>query len=1250
MADKVLTEQIFRENNNGSILFHPGRDLIPFVYRRRKPEAGAIQALKNALRIFLRELAVGEKDTSLLEPYYQGCIMRFLEQTGFAGKHAVCSHGRTDLAIHEGAAADTPIVSIIEVKRPQNKGEMVSEAAFNAKALHEVVAYAMTERLGKNNADVRRLIITNGWHWYVLDMVDLCRVLKAVDRRFFRQFEKYLAGNLNLTSTRELYDCLMAPAMEAVIRSGRLDCWHIDLSTVFNAKTQDLTDQPLKLKQLCQFFSPETLILRETKNDANTLNKAFYDELLYIMGLAEAEKNGGEKKLLITRLPLKDRERFSLIEIALKACGQSHPGLSAEALFEPALEVTLQWVIRVIFLKLLETQLVNYHQGDEAHAFLTPERIPTFGHLAELFFDVLAVPRAQREAGLSQRFQNVPYLNSGLFELTETEYEFARPAEGMVGAMKPFARTVLRDADGKPRRAPINNLEYLLRFLASFDFGSAEASDAASGSARPLINASVLGLVFEKINGYKEGAVYTPSFVTAYMARRTLENVVRVKLEEAFSLGSDSWEDLKVRLLEDFRSRRLSRRKVADVIDGIRICDPAVGSGHYLVSALNRLLLIKDELRVLLDENGTPAACSLKLDNDELVVLDENDEPFVYNPKNQRSCAIQKTLFEAKRRIIESSLYGVDVNPKSVHICQLRLWIELLKNAYYGEDGELRTLPNIDCNVRCGNSLVSAFRVRVGAGAGDEGIARSFVPELQALVHEYKHQDDKVRKAEVRKEIAVLKGKLKALYEAQGSLFDDPGSTQTLDSFEWMFEFPDVLDADGRFLGFDAVLSNPPYMRVQELAKFLPAEKAYYEGRYQTAKGSYDLANLFVERLMAISAPDGIHSFIFPHKFLTAASGEALRTYLAGRKALYELVHFGANQIFTEATTYTCIAVFGAQPHEAVNIKFLPYGEDCREALEKTPNFSRVSYASAAKASVAYGSNQLTLFPETVDEAIFFKIYEQKGRLGDAVTIFQGIPTSCDKLYILEKQPDGRYLAPLTGKVYDLEDTFLKPFLRGRDVRRYGHITPERFVFFPYALANGEARPVFLEELRQTAPLTAKYVEEHEKDFKDRERGKAAKLKHWFGYLRIQNMTRYGLPRLSSMEICAKHPNVMKNPGYAHGTKVYSWIIKPEAAQVLSEDLLLAIANSRLIWWFLKLTGDTLSGDARTFKTNYLSPFPIPASPDPAIKAEIEALAQARQQLDEGSDAEALERRIDEAVCRLYGLEGDLAEHILAAF
>jgi hypothetical protein len=258
--------------------------------------------------------------------------------------------------------------------------------------------------------------------------------------------------------------------------------------------------------------------------------------------------------------------------------------------------------------------------------------------------------------------------------------------------------------------------------------------------------------------------------------------------------------------------------------------------------------------------------------------------------------------------------------------------------------------------------------------------------------------------------------------------------------------------------------------------------------------------------------------------------------------------------------------------------------------------------------------------------------------------IYQGLATSKDDLYILEECSFENELLTATvqisKRIYQLETDLFKPFLMGKDVQRYANLSTNKYVFFPYLVEQNQVRIVSISEIKEKYPLTYIYLVDHEKQFKARESGKAGKMEHWHTYIYPKNLNKFEQPKLSSMEICSNHPNVTYNlDNFYHTTKVYSWVKKETTKE--SYEYLLAIANSKLLWWFLKLTGDTLQGDARTFKTNYLNPFPIPsqvsAEREAQIKHKVEQILAAKK-ADPNTDTTQLESEIDAMVYKLYNL------------
>lgn len=804
-----------------------------------------------------------------------------------------------------------------------------------------------------------------------------------------------------------------------------------------------------------------------------------------------------------------------------------------------------------------------------------------------------------------------------------------------------------------------------------------------------------------------------------YMARKVIEKTVL----EAFQKENPNWtltdtDDLRNNISDD-RSKSATLRHNA-VIDNLKICDPAVGSGHFLVSCLNELIALKSRLGILADADGNRLSdYVVEVDNDELIIVNaDTDEVFAYQVHGtkvpKRLQQVQQTLFHEKQKLIENCLFGVDINANSVRICQLRLWIELLKSAYYrdGQDSQIETLPNIDINIKCGNSLLSQFKL-------DQSLSDAFskakltVTEYRKLVSDYKTTKDKavkrdlqekIDKAKTRfqeesmgrltKEIDATIAQLKA-DEAQADLFilgeeqraeqnakideiqkkiADLNAKRTkllqnktfLAALEWRFEFPEVLDEKGKYVGFDIIIANPPYMRVQEIEATQPAQREFYERDYRTAHGAYDLANLFFELAVRLAKPKGNNNiFIFPHKLFNSANGAPLREYLMNTRAMKHITHFGANQVFDSAITYTCIALFNSAPTESFRFKRFDLSEDHEADLSKDALYADLRYDDVASASGLYGSNQWIFFDDPAGFDCFQKIYSSSVPLNEILSVFVGIQTSRDLLYVVKKvsetsetyriivNPDRKLAEPKIPTVeFEVEKEFFRPFLMGRDVHRYDSLETDLLVFFPYRVKAGRAEIVSGEELQNDYLKTYKYVEAYKDAFKKRENGKAAKLTEWFGYIYEKNLTKFDQRKLTAMEICSKHANVALNfSNIYHSTTVYSFVKHKDAA--VSYETYSAILNSTVFWWFLKHTGDTLQGDARRMKNNYINPFPLPAAiskeDDLAVSALVAEIVREKAGPARTKEIQQLEDAINAFVYKFYGLSVEEIEVIQLA-
>ena len=882
---------------------------------------------------------------------------------------------RKDLVIRNGALPDNTTGVIIETKKFSNKSEMVTCENLNAKALQELVWYFLGERITQKNIDIKHLIITNVYEWFIFD-AQIFEKLFAQNKTLVKHYTDFINGTALGNKTEHFYKEIAQPFIEKV--KEELHYTYFNLKDFQSIIENDNSQDDNELIPLYKILSPQHLLKLPFVNDSNTLDKGFYAELLHIIGLAET-KNGGQ--ILIERPKEGERNEGTMLEETISkldsldkikqlknaaAYGETYE----ERLFNIALELNITWINRVLFLKLLEAQLIAYHKDNEQdYAFLNFNKIMEYDILERLFFEVLAKDYNDRSKEIAAAYPKIPYLNSSLFEPTELEHSTLLISNLPDDKTIPLLpTTVLKDTQGKKRTGSLKSLQYLLDFLDAYDFSS-EGSVEIQEENKTLINAAVLGLIFEKINGYKDGSFFTPGIITMYMCEESLRKATVQKFNEIKGWHLNNFDELKDRI-DPFNKE--AREEANAIINQIRICDPSVGSGHYLVSALNEFIAMKSDLKILQDEHKNRIHHQIKIENDELLVYeaDDNERFFRYNPKNTESQIVQKTLFNEKKTIIENCLFGVDINPNSVKICRLRLWIELLKNAYYKNATELETLPNIDINIKNGNSLLSRFPLDTDLKTALKKTKIS-IAEYKNAFHKYQNAENKEQKWELEhfidkiknnfrteinknskevKELQKLKTEYFLKYESE-QLFQDALTPEQekhkkqLESaiekieteieainsnkiyenaFEWCFEFPQVLDDEGNYIGFDIVVGNPPYISTKDITSEF---KKALEKEYGFADDTY---NHFFFKGYQILRDKGILSFITPKTFWTTQTKRNLRDLLLSQRLEYI---FDTANPFESAMVDTCITSFSKVKPENNTLLFLDGSKDLEKPL-----------------------------------------------------------------------------------------------------------------------------------------------------------------------------------------------------------------------------------------------------------------------------------------------------------------------------
>lgn len=982
---------------------------------------------------------------------------------------------KIDVAIHNGQKATDPIAVLLEAKRTSNKAESPKKDNLNTKALHELLLYYLRQR-SKDQNQIRHLVITNGWEWYIIDekwFDTHCwgnKKLKADYERYEQDTKK----------THQFYNDIANPFFDGL--EGDLEFTYFNLKdyqSILGAPETEVLNKKDKQPELTAIYkvlSPQFLLRIAVANDSNTLNKEFYQELLHIMGLEE-QKDGN--KIIIGRLPVGKRHPASFLELTLAQLAPiKGVGLNDESKFEIALDLIITWVNRVLFLKLLEAHQLQINNGDAKFKFLNYDKIKSFDWLKALFFDVLAKKLPERVAPWTDRFPQVPYLNSSLYEPTDNEKDYLHISEiNDRESLALHTQTVLTEGNKLTKKqGSLDTLDYFFQFLDAYDFGAEPGEADVRSDVKTLINASVLGLIFEKINGYKEGSIYTPGYITMYMCRETIRRAIVQKFTEKYNWKIDEFDDIP-NLMGRGKKEILEYNQV---VNSLTIADPAVGSGHFLVSALNELLACKSELGILADSTGKRFNdWHVQIENDELLLYNnDSNELFRYkrhpetghiNPERQ---SLMETLFQEKRNLIEGSLFGVDINSNSVKICRLRLWIELLKNAYYkqGTTNELETLPNIDINIKVGNSLVSKFGLQ-------EDLSEVFSKQkfkfqtYKDTVQNYKRAPSLEARAELmafirtikeefkqtislhdpkRKKLYDLKGKIQALeswvpglfgvieneeetrnanlakFKSEAEKLDqelNDAISQKLyaNAFEWRFEFPEVLDEKGNFVGFDVVIGNPPYVLLQN--SIFETNKSYFQNSYKTASYKIDTYHLFYELACSINKNNGIVNFITPNTFLKNKYSNKLRKFIRNNYEINKILNFSYS-VFNNASVDVLIMFLTKTNNSLIST----LAANIFNQIEDLAKTEFIKFDSSNFTEIAFSITNTG----TSDISITSKIDSVELTIGSLFRAYFGLQTFDRTKFVATYKIDDRY----------------KPTIDGTNINRY-YIKPvEEYVLF----------------------------------------------------------------------------------------------------------------------------------------------------------------------------------------------------------
>lgn len=1231
------------------------KDFFNPYYRKKQIMQNEFDIFSKALMQYLERL---ESSQSENEDYLvANALSPFLTMLNFKTHIKTKQKGKSeiDLSISKDEFSKDLEV-LIEAKKPNSK-EFITHTKVNSKALHETILYYFRNR--EYSFSLKFIIITDFYKFYIFKISEF-EELFYKNPSFKKLFEEFCNPNSLFKGNTEEFYKEVAKLIEN--SKENLKGFLIDLTFLKDKQKSNFKN----LASIYKTFHRDFLLSEFNPNDANSLNNAFYKELLYILGLCESKQNS---KLIIAKSQESEEEQgtfYTAINSKLK-----------EENFETILKLLILWLNRILFLKLIESNLVRFND-DKNLKFLNFKKIPDFDKLSELFFEILAKERSTRK---KSEFAYLPYLNSSLFEKQSIENTLEISNLNNDLKLNYYKNTVLKDDKCKTKKGQVGLLEYLFEFLDSFDFGSDDEQSEIL-SQKELISSSVLGNVFEKLNGYKEGSFYTPSFITSYMCKESITKVVLDKFNTQFDLDAKDISELRKSL------RKEDKKAQKELLNSIKICDPAVGSGHFLVSALNVMLSIYDELN-LFDEEFY-----LEVQNDEILITGRKGEFIEYKrpstPKD-KAHLIQQELFHTKKDIIENNLFGVDINPNSCEITKLRLWIELLKHSFYQSfDDEnyhdLKTLPNIDINIKCGNSLVSYF---------ETGKSLSHYPNIKERMSKYKRivKDYKegfyTDKSYINQEIKNLKisfknfcfadkfkkemksfndkcekyskkygnflavddENLKFFVSANLTLFDfdekvaikefanlkkEYDNIFNLESnhpFEWRFEFPEILDDDGNFKGFDLIIGNPPYIRQEELKELKP----HLAKNYKVYKGTSDIYTYFYELGFNVLKDNGVLSYITSNKYTRAGYGEALREFLLKNVKVLEYTDLNGIKVFDSATVDTSILCFEKSKSKDNKFKYLALSNEilktCAYDIGLYKDFAEFSQNSLSKESFTFSDENTSALKAKI-ERIGTPLKEWQG-----LNIYRGILTGYNEAFIITTEKRNEILANCKDKA-EKERTakLIRKMLRGRDIKRYSYEWAGLWVINAhngYKNQNGEK----VEAINiENYPSLKKHFDEFYPQLEKRA---------------DKGLAPYNLRNCAYIEEFERekivYSEIVRKPQFYLDTKL-NFYAEATSFILTGENLkyLIAFLNNDFVAFIFKTfyAGGNLGENGFRYKKAFLEKLPIPKinSKNQKLADElinlVDEILKAKEQ-DKNANTQELENKINSLVYKLYNLTED---------
>jgi type I restriction-modification system DNA methylase subunit len=803
------------------------------------------------------------------------------------------------------------------------------------------------------------------------------------------------------------------------------------------------------------------------------------------------------------------------------------------------------------------------------------------------------------------------------------------------------------EEDKRTARSKRAKVRGLIEILSRYKFTIEENTPLEEEIA---LDPELLGKVFENLlASYNEdtrttarkalGAFYTPREIVSYMVDEALKSYLSTQVPRCKGALDDLFSN-KATLKE---IKPDTRDALIAAIGRVKILDPACGSGAFPMGALHRLVDLLQKLdpnneswkrdrleeteryRKVLEESGAPkeeiAACDARIED-------------ITKSFDTRFHALD---FARKLYLIENGIYGVDIQPVAVQIAKLRFFISLVvdqKVCITAKNLGVRPLPNLETRLVAADSLIPLPKpAQKQASLFDDDVEaylqlQKLKDELKRIRHEHFNARDPDRKRHWRDEDQRVRETMRDLLRKTGLSSDaakamsawDPYDQNTFAPFfdsEWMFglkpeykQASTILDnlalvneTDGQMelstetkkvnlSGFDIVIGNPPYIRIQTLKQSKPDAVTFFKEYYSSAsKGNYDIYVVFIEAGLRLLKSNGTLAYICPNKFFNADYGESLRGMLAQGQNLYHVVNFGDQQVFLGATIYTCLLFLSRNSSAS-----------CRYSQPKDLyDWLQTFKAAETKICASQISSAPWHFTAGPASLVMEKLNSFSRRLGNvADRIYQGLVTGADSVFILKNARGGGFESLATGQEHEIESTLMHPLCKGSvDIRRYFIGDLEKSILFPYHIIDGEAQLISVSEFQTKYPRAWKYLLQNRNLLEAREGGK---WKHdkWYALGRSQNLTQMEKRKILTPSIASSASFTLDECGSYYfvgsgggGGGGYGITIQP------NEDLtlvaLLGILNSTPVDFFVKNVSTPFANGYFAYNRQFIEQIPIPS-------------------------------------------------------